>query len=172
MYVKTARPTQIIGNGRPAARAPGDSPRPCLPEVLHEKKRLESQSNFKLDKRSHWVYVYASSVDMIGYNTCQWQVVGSTGLCRKQCVYDLCSIHRAQLRKTPGTEPHPCQRCGKGTKSESWLCSKICSSDRAQKALARAEARAKRLHIACMWELTSVWRKGNEPCLSLASNKR
>ena len=67
-------------------------------------------------------------------------------------VYDLCDIHRAQMRKKPGTEPHPCRRCGKGTKSEFWLCSNICGADRAQKVLARAEARAKRLHSACMWE--------------------
>ena len=29
----------------------------------------------------------------------------------------------------------------------------ICGADRAQKALARTEARAKHLHSACMWEL-------------------
>ena len=108
---------------------------------------------------------------MVEYNQCKWLIVGRSEHCGKRCIYDLCGIHRAQLRRKPGSEPHPCRRCGRVTKAESWLCRKQCGVDNAQKALHRAEARAKRLHPALMHELlrpTSVtqlnappdWRPG------------
>ena len=61
--------------------------------------------------------------------------MGRSEHCRKRCIYDLCGIHRSQLRRMPGSEAHPYRRCGRGTKAESWLCSKQCGVDNAQKAL-------------------------------------
>ena len=66
---------------------------------------------------------------------------------------NLCGIHRAQLRRRPGTEPRPCRKCNRGSKSETQLCSRGCGADNAKKALHRAEAKARRLHPARMHEL-------------------
>lgn len=70
-------------------------------------------SNVEMDRRSHWIY--EPCVNMVEYTTCQWLVVESTELCGKRCVYNIRGIHRAQLLKRPGTEPHSCRRCSKGT---------------------------------------------------------
>ena len=99
------------------------------------------------------------SDSMIEYNRCEWLVVGRTERCGKQCVNNLCGVHRAQLRRKPGSEPQPCRQCGKGTKAESQLCSKACGADRTQKTLHRAEAQAKRLHSALMYELLMMAQK-------------
>ena len=90
---------------------------------------------------------------MVEYNRCQWLTVGSTENCNKRCINKFCGRHRGQLRKKPDSEPHRCRRCLKGTQSETRLCSKKCGSDRAQKALHRAEARARRKFPIVMNEL-------------------
>ena len=54
----------------------------------------------------------ALSIKTMGYNRCEWLVVGSTERCGKQCVNNLCGVHRAQLRKKQASEPQPCRKCG------------------------------------------------------------
>ena len=83
---------------------------------------------------------------MIMYNACRWLSVGRSERCEKPCLNDFCGIHRAQLGRRPETEPMPCRKCGRGTKSETQLFSKPFHSDHAKKALHRAEAKARRLH--------------------------
>ena len=90
---------------------------------------------------------------MTMYNACRWLIVGRSERCEKQSINDFCGIHRAQLRLRPGTEPKPCRECGRGTKSETQLCSKPCRSDHTKKALHRAETKARRLHPVLMQEL-------------------
>ena len=90
---------------------------------------------------------------MRGSNKCSWLVVASSERCGRRCKDRLCFIHRAQLRKKPGTEPHPCRMCGKGTKGESRLCSKACGSDRVKKALRSAEVKARRNYPKVIHEL-------------------
>ena len=80
------------------------------------------------------------------YNACRWPIVGRSEHCEKPCINDFCGIHRTQLRRRPGTEPMPCRKYGRDTKSETQLCSKPCHSDHAKKALHRAEAKVRRLH--------------------------
>ena len=92
------------------------------------------------------------------YNTCEWLVVARLEKCGRQCVNNLCGIHRAQLRRRPVTEPYACRECGKGTKSASRLCSKACGSDRVQKTLRRAGRKAVRVYPKVMKELLSVTR--------------
>ena len=57
---------------------------------------------------------------MKGQNTCQWLVIGTTGLCGKSCLGDHCKIHLARLRRGPGTQP--CMVYGKGVKNRFGLC--------------------------------------------------
>ena len=90
---------------------------------------------------------------MIMYNTFRWLIVGRSQRCEKPCINDFWGIHRAHLRRRPGTKPKPCRKCGRGTKSETQLCSKSCRSDHAKKALHRAETKARRLHPVLMQEL-------------------
>ena len=45
-----------------------------------------------------------------------WLAFGSFERCGRRCVFDFCSVHRTRLRRKPGTEPHPCRRCERGTK--------------------------------------------------------
>ena len=96
---------------------------------------------------------YIVHTSMIIYNARRWLIVGRSEHYEKQCINDFCGIHRAQLRRRLGTEPKPCRKCGRGTKSETQLCSKPCRSDHAKKALHRAEAKARRLHPVLMQEL-------------------
>ena len=93
---------------------------------------------------------------MVEYNRCEWLIVGSTERCNKRCINILCGRHRGQIRRKPNSEPHPCRKCSIGTQSETRLCSKQCGADRAQKALHRAEARAKRNFPLVMNELVSL----------------
>ena len=90
---------------------------------------------------------------MAHYNACEWLVVHKLENCGNRCRGRLCGVHLAQLRKKPGTEPRPCRVCGRGTKSKSQLCGKVCGQDRVQKALRWAETRAKRLFPGVMNEL-------------------
>ena len=90
---------------------------------------------------------------MVMCNACCWLIVGRSERCEKPCINDFCGIHRAQLRRRPGTEPKPCRKCGRETKSETQLCSKPCRSDHAKKAFHRAEAKARRLQPVLMQEL-------------------
>ena len=69
---------------------------------------------------------------MRGKNRCEWLLVGRTVLCGTSCMEKFCSAHRKQLRKNPGTEPKPCYRCGKGTKTKTYLCGR-CSADSAKR---------------------------------------
>ena len=94
-------------------------------------------------------YIVRTSI----YNACRWLIVGRSERCEKPCINDFCGIHRAQLRRRPGTEPKPCSKCERGTKSETQLCSKSCRSDHAKKAFHRAEAKNRRLHPVLMQEL-------------------
>ena len=96
-------------------------------------------------------YIVRTSIIM--YNACRWLIVGCNERCKKPCVNDFCGIHRAQLCRQPGTEPKPFRKCGRGTKSETQLCSKHCRSNHAKKALHRAEAKARRLRPVLMQEL-------------------
>ena len=96
---------------------------------------------------------YIVHTSMVMYSACRWLIVGHSEHCEKPCINDFCGIHRAQIRRRPGTEPKPCRKCGRGTKSETQLCSKPCQSDHAKKALHRAEAKARRLHPLLMQEL-------------------
>ena len=90
---------------------------------------------------------------LIGYNKCEWLTVGNLDRCGASCVNRLCGAHRARLRRSKGSEPKPCRRCGRGTKSETVLCSKECGSDRGKKALKRAEAPARRAYARVLDEL-------------------
>ena len=104
----------------------------------------------------HWTNArpgYIVHISMNTYNACHWLIVGRSEHCGKPCINDLCGIHRAQLCRRPGTEPHSCRWCGRGTKSETQLCSRVCRSAHVKKALHRAEAKARRLHPALMHEL-------------------
>ena len=96
---------------------------------------------------------------MIMYNACHWLIVGRSERCEKPCINDFCGIHRAPLRRRPGTEPKPCRKCGRGTKSETQLCSKPCRSDHAKKDLQRTEAKVRRLHPVVMQELLLAARR-------------
>ena len=93
---------------------------------------------------------------MVEYNRCEWLLVGSVERCNKRCLNNMCGRHRGQLAKKPGSTPNPCRRCKKGTQAESRLCSKVCGSDRAQKALKRVEARARSLFNKVLNELMLI----------------
>ena len=88
------------------------------------------------------------------FNHCEWLIVGRTERCGKQCVNEYCRTHRAQLKRKPGSIPQPCRECGKGTKSETYLCSTACGSDRVKKTLYRVEVKTRRLHKVLMEELS------------------
>ena len=97
--------------------------------------------------------ILAWGISCILYNACCWLIVGHSERCEKPCINEFCSIHRAQLCRRPRTELKPCRKCGRGTKSETQLCSKPCRSDHAKKALHRAEAKARRIHPMLMQKL-------------------
>jgi len=99
---------------------------------------------------------------MAEYKKREWLIVGNTERCGKRCVNNLGGIHRAQLRRRPGSKPHPCRRCDRGTKSESWLWRKDCGADRVQKSFKMPEVRAKRNHGLVMDELLAMARRQRE----------
>ena len=133
MYVKSHLP------------GPRGGPPPCRPRP-DAFKWPQARRAFEEKRR----ICYAND-SMIEYNWCDWLIIGRAERCGKQCVNKQCGLHR--LRRKPGSEPHPCRRCGKGTQGETRLCSKECGADRGQKALHRVEARAKRIYPAVMHEL-------------------
>lgn len=57
--------------------------------------------------------VHQSAADMKGENKCLWLTCGKTTTCGRQCVFDHCFIHRAQVRKGASIT-FPCRKCGVG----------------------------------------------------------
>ena len=95
---------------------------------------------------------------------CQWQSVGSTALCWKRCLYDLCGIHRAQLRKRPVSD------VAKGRNRSLGSVQKLAALTEHKKLyLGQKPEQSVPTQHAC--GNSFVWQKGIIPCLSLASNK-
>ena len=68
-----ARPTQIIGNGQPAVRAPGDGPHPCRPEAL----TAGGDGSARSDRGGSYVHK-----QLVIVCVCTWPTVGNC-----VCVY-------------------------------------------------------------------------------------
>ena len=111
-------------------------------------------------------------------NKCQWLTVGKTTKCNKKCVNNdnYCRNHRMRI-KYSGTEPYPCRKCGKGTKSETRLCYNKCGGKRVKRKYKKIEKTTRSRSTQILDQLKEINNVENErdyniPVLKWLKNKR